>query len=214
MSEPYLILQKNLSFQEYIKKSRFITYLAHIEGKQQALDYLQSIKVLHKEARHHCWAYIAASPKDSVQMGCSDDGEPKGTAGKPMMSLLQGTNVGELMAVVVRYSGGIKLGTGGLVRAYSNGIQQLVPQMETVEKRFYQQYQIECDYAQMALIENLLATVSGKVVEIEFLQVIKVIVEVDQAFTEQFIEQLNAITQGKVFAKKVSSTINSCGALT
>lgn len=214
MSEPYLILQKNLSFQEYIKKSRFITYLAHIEGKQQALDYLQSIKVLHKEARHHCWAYIAASPKDSVQMGCSDDGEPKGTAGKPMMSLLQGTNVGELMAVVVRYSGGIKLGTGGLVRAYSNGIQQLVPQMDTVEKRFYQQYQIECDYAQMALIENLLAIVSGKVVEIEFLQVIKVIVEVDQAFTEQFIEQLNAITQGKVFAKKVSSTINSCGALT
>ena len=106
MSKPYFILQETLSFQEEIKKSRFITYLAHIEGKQQALDYLQSIKVLHKEARHHCWAYIAGGPEDSMQMGCSDDGEPKGTAGKPMLSLLQGTHLGEIMVVVVRYSSG------------------------------------------------------------------------------------------------------------
>lgn len=202
-SEPYLILQGELSFQEVIKKSRFITYLAHIEGKQQALDYLQSIKGLHKEARHHCWAYIAASPKDSVQMGCSDDGEPKGTAGKPMMSLLQGTDVGELMAVVVRYSGGIKLGTGGLVRAYSNGIQQLIPQMNTVEKRFYQQYRVECDYAQLSLLENVLNSMSGHLVSVEYLQSINALIEVDQAFTEQFIARLTAITQGKVVAKKI-----------
>ena len=206
MTEPYLILQDELSFQEEIKKSRFITYLAHIEGKQQALDYLQSVKTLHKEARHHCWAYIAAGPKDCVQMGCSDDGEPKGTAGKPMLSLLQGTNVGEIMAVVVRYSGGIKLGTGGLVRAYSNGIQQLVRQMQTTEKRFYQQYQLQCDYAQMALIENLLTTTSGRIVQVEYLQSVNAVIEVDREFSEQFIEQLNSLTQGKVFAKKLPLT--------
>lgn len=203
MIEPYLILQGDLSFQEEIKKSRFITYLAHVEGKQQALDYLQSIKALHKEARHHCWAYIAAGPKDSVQMGCSDDGEPKGTAGKPMLSILQGTNLGEIMAVVVRYSGGIKLGTGGLVRAYSNGIQQLLVQMQTIEKRFYQQYQLHCDYAQMASIESLLATTSGRIVQVEYLQSVNAIIEVDLQFSEQFIEQLNSLTQGKVFAKKI-----------
>ena len=208
MIEPYLILENPLSFQEEIKKSRFITYLAHIEGKQQALDYLQSIKVLHKDARHHCWAYIAGGPKDSVQMGCSDDGEPKGTAGKPMLSLLQGTSVGEIMAVVVRYSGGIKLGTGGLVRAYSNGIQQLAPQMETIEKRFYQQYQLHCDYAQMALIESLLATTFGRIVQVEYLQSVNALIEVDQQFTEQFIEQLNSLTQGKVFAKKIPLNVS------
>ena len=208
MIEPYLILQYDLSFQEEIKKSRFITYLAHVEGKQQALDYLQSIKVLHKEARHHCWAYIAAGPKDSVQMGCSDDGEPKGTAGKPMLSLLQGSHVGEIMAVVVRYSGGIKLGTGGLVRAYSHGIQQLAAQMQTIEKRFYQQYQLHCDYAQMALIESLLATTSGRMVQVEYLQSVNAVIEVDLQFTKQFIEQLNSLTQGKVFAKKIPVTVN------
>ena len=136
MSEPYLVITKPLSFSEEIKKSRFITYLAPVDSKQAALAYLQEIKTLHKEARHHCWAYVAASPKDSVLMGCSDDGEPKGTAGKPMMALLQGCQIGEIMAVVVRYSGGIKLGTGGLVRAYSNGIQQLLPQVEIREKTF------------------------------------------------------------------------------
>ncbi len=203
MTEPYAILQADLSFQEEIKKSRFITYLAHVEGKQQALDYLQSIKNLHKEARHHCWAYIAASPKNSVKMGCSDDGEPKGTAGKPMLSILQGTDLGEIVAVVVRYSGGIKLGTGGLVRAYSNGIQQLVVQMQTIEKRFYQQYQLHCDYAQMALIESLLASKSGRIVQVEYLQSVNALIEVDLQFAEQFIEQLKSLTQGKVFAKKI-----------
>ena len=208
VTEPYLILQDALSFQEEIKKSRFITYLAHIEGKQQALDYLHSIKTLHKEARHHCWAYIAAAPKDSMQMGCSDDGEPKGSAGKPMLSVLQGTNIGEIMAVVVRYSGGIKLGTGGLVRAYANGIQQLAAQMQTIEKRFYQQYLLHCDYAQMALIESLLATTGGRIVQVEYLQSVNAVIEVDLQFTEQFIEQLNALTQGKVFAKKIPLNIS------
>ncbi|WP_413692050.1 YigZ family protein [Psychromonas sp. KJ10-2] len=100
------------------------------------MQFLAEIKAEHKDARHHCWGFIGGSPKDSVNMGCSDDGEPKGTAGKPILAVLQGTNVGEMVAVVVRYSGGIKLGTGGLVRAYSNGLQQLCPEMPTTEKRF------------------------------------------------------------------------------
>lgn len=203
MTEPYHILQGDFSFQEEIKKSRFLTYLAHVQGKKQALEYLQSIRELHKEARHHCWAYIAGSPKDSVKMGCSDDGEPKGTAGKPMLGILQGTDLGEIIAVVVRYSGGIKLGTGGLVRAYAGGIQQLLPAIKTVEKRFYQQYSLHCDYAQMALIENLLSRTDGRIVEVEYLQSVSVIVEVDLQFTEKFNKQLEALTQGRVSAKKI-----------
>ena len=203
VTAPYPILQSDLFFQEQIKKSRFLTYLAHIEGKQQAFAYLDNIKKQHSEARHHCWAYIGASPKDSVNMGCSDDGEPKGTAGKPMLSVLQGSNVGEIIAVVVRYSGGIKLGTGGLVRAYSNGIQQLVKQMHTIEKRFYQQYKINCDYAQMAQIENLLERLSGSIVEVDYLQSVQAIVAVDLELTQQFTEQLESLTQGKVLAKKI-----------
>jgi uncharacterized YigZ family protein len=203
VNTPYPILQSDMFFQEEIKKSRFLTYLSHIEGKEQALAYLASIKKQHRDARHHCWAYIGASPKDSVNMGCSDDGEPKGTAGKPMLCVLQGCNVGEIIAVVVRYSGGIKLGTGGLVRAYSNGVQQLVKQMHTIEKRFYQRYQINCDYAQMAQIESLLERLSGRIVEVHYLQSVQAIVAVDKQLTQQFTEQLESLTQGKVLAKKI-----------
>ena len=203
MSEPYPIISKTLSFSEEIKKSRFITYLTHINSKQAALAYLHDIKVLHKDARHHCWAYVASSPKNSVLMGCSDDGEPKGTAGKPMMALLQGSHIGEIMAIVVRYSGGIKLGTGGLVRAYSNGIQQLLPQVETVEKRFYQQYQVHCDYAQLAQLESLLVNDVGRIVHINYLQSVDAIIEIDLQQVVLFIKQLESLTQGKVCVNKI-----------
>ena len=203
MNEPYLVIKKTVSFSEEIKKSRFITYLAPVASKQAALDYLHTIKELHKEARHHCWAYVAASPKDSVLMGCSDDGEPKGTAGRPMMALLQGCNVGEIMAVVVRYSGGIKLGTGGLVRAYSNGIQQLLPQIETREKRFYQKFQVSCDYGQMAQLESLLVPGVGHIVQVEYQQVVEAIIEIDLEQIEAFLKKLQSLTQGKVDVNKI-----------
>jgi len=203
VNEPYLIIDKAISFTEEIKKSRFITYLAPVASKQAALDYLHSIKELHREARHHCWAYVAASPKDSVQMGCSDDGEPKGTAGKPMMALLQGSNVGQIMAVVVRYSGGIKLGTGGLVRAYSNGIQQLLPQIETREKRFYQQYQVSCNYAQLAQLESLLTPGVGHVVHVNYQQLVDATIEVDLEQIKPFLKKLQSVTQGKVDVNKI-----------
>ena len=80
--------------------------------------------------------------------------------------------------------------------------------MQTIEKRFYQQYQLQCDYAQMALIESLLVMVSGRIVEVEYLQSVNAIIKVDQEFTEPFIAQLNSLTQGKVFAKKIPPQVN------
>ena len=199
---PYSILSESLFFQEEIKKSRFITYLAHAAGKDQAQAYLHKIKKEHKEARHHCWAYIGGAPENSMKMGCSDDGEPKGTAGKPMLAVLQGLLVGEIVAVVVRYSGGIKLGTGGLVRAYSNGIQQLGKALPLNEKRFYQHFKFECSYPQIAIIEALLSKISAELVEVQYLVSVTAIVKVDCADIAVFLSQLTSQTQGQVFVKK------------
>jgi len=205
--EPYFIPMENLFFQEEIKKSRFMTYLAHAEGQEQALSYVQEIKKLHHTASHHCWAYIGAAPENDMCMGRSDDGEPKGTAGSPILSALQGSHLGEIVAVVVRYSGGIKLGTGGLVRAYSNGVQQLTKQISTTEKHFYQHYQLHCDYAQMAQVESLLAALSGRIVQVDYSQSIQALIEVDQRLGKQFCEKLESLTQGKVIAKKIPITV-------
>ena len=130
----YLIPKSAIVFEEEIKKSRFITYLQHTEGLEQAKAFWAEIKAQYPNARHHCWAAVAGKPTDSQQLGFSDDGEPAGTAGKPMLSALQGSQVGEVSAVVVRYYGGILLGTGGLVRAYGNGVQQALKLLETERK--------------------------------------------------------------------------------
>ncbi|MDU5725492.1 MAG: YigZ family protein, partial [Haemophilus parainfluenzae] len=145
----YLIPKSAVVFEEEIKKSRFITYLQHTEGLEQAKAFWAEIKALHPNARHHCWAAVAGRPTDSQQLGFSDDGEPAGTAGKPMLSALQGSQVGEISAVVVRYYGGILLGTGGLVRAYGNGVQQALKLLETERKVERQLFQVHCDYAQL-----------------------------------------------------------------
>ena len=151
----YLIPKSAVVFEEEIKKSRFITYLQHTEGLEQAKAFWAEIKAQHPNARHHCWAAVAGKPTDSQQLGFSDDGEPAGTAGKPMLSALLGSQVGEISAVVVRYYGGILLGTGGLVRAYGNGVQQALKLLETERKVERQLFQVHCDYAQLNWIQIL-----------------------------------------------------------
>lgn len=151
----YLIPKSAVVFEEEIKKSRFITYLKHTEGIIQAKSFWQEVKALHPNARHHCWATVSGTPFDSQSLGFSDDGEPAGTAGKPMLNALLGSQVGEISAVVVRYYGGILLGTGGLVRAYGNGVQQALKLLETEVKVERESYILSCDYEQLGWIQHL-----------------------------------------------------------
>lgn len=151
----YPIPQSAVVFEEEIKKSRFITYIQHTQGLAQAKAFWQEIRNRHPNARHHCWATVAAQPNNSQFFGFSDDGEPAGTAGKPMLSTLQGSGIGEISVVVVRYYGGILLGTGGLVRAYSNGVQQALKLLVTTLKVERKRYEVWCDYGQVNWIQLL-----------------------------------------------------------
>src|SRR5471030_368293 len=132
--QPYPVPAEAVSFSEEIKKSRFITLLAPTEGVEAAKTFIHDVKNQHPAARHHCWAFVAGAPADSQQLGFSDDGEPAGTAGKPILGQLMGSGVGEITAVVVRYYGGIMLGTGGLVRAYGGGVQQALKLLPVHQK--------------------------------------------------------------------------------
>ncbi len=119
----YNIPANSISIEYEIKRSRFIADVAHITSKQEAIEFIQQMRNHYPDARHHCWAYIAGHPVESIERGMSDDGEPQGTAGKPMLNVLQHKKIGEIIIVISRYFGGIKLGAGGLVRAYSNASQ-------------------------------------------------------------------------------------------
>lgn len=159
--ESWLIPAQPVTVTEEIKKSRFITLLAHTDGVEAAKAFVSLVKAEHPDARHHCQAWVAGAPDDSQQLGFSDDGEPAGTAGKPMLAQLLGSGVGEITAVVVRYYGGIKLGTGGLVKAYGGGVQLALNQLVTFRKVPLTEYTLLCDYAQLAGIDALLKQHEG-----------------------------------------------------
>jgi len=105
--------------EESILRSRFITSVAHAPDAAAAHAFVQSIREEFPDATHHCWAFVAGPPASTTHIGMSDDGEPGGTAGRPMLTALLHGGAGEIVAVCTRYYGGVKLGTGGLSRAYS-----------------------------------------------------------------------------------------------
>ena len=126
---------KMIEVSQVIKKSQFIGNLAIVSNAQEALDYVHQIKAIHTNANHSCHCFVAGQPEQSSLWGYSDDGEPKGTAGLPMFQVLKYSGLGNICVVVTRYFGGIKLGTGGIARAYSSTVKLAVEQStnETVE---------------------------------------------------------------------------------
>ncbi len=141
MSQRYPIPAAQHRVEEEINRSRFITTAAYTPTVEAARDFIAQCRAEFADATHNCWAYLVGPPGSTGQVGYSDDGEPHGTAGKPMWTVLQHSGVGDIGVVVTRYFGGILLGKGGLVRAYSGGVKlalatlplaQHVPQTELV----------------------------------------------------------------------------------
>ncbi|ARS53315.1 IMPACT family protein [Kushneria konosiri] len=114
-----------------VQKSRFIARVGHVTTPEQAQQLIDQARFDHPDASHHCSAFIAGAPNEQNAIGFSDDGEPGGTAGRPMYQVLEGSGLGQVGAVIIRYFGGTKLGTGGLVRAYSKSLLQALETLPT-----------------------------------------------------------------------------------
>ena len=118
-------------FEEEIRRSRFITTVAYTPSVEAARDFIAATRAEFSDASHNCWAYRVGAPGSTSQIGMSDDGEPHGTAGRPMLTILEHSDIGDITAVVTRYFGGVLLGKGGLVKAYGGGVQYAVSKMAT-----------------------------------------------------------------------------------
>ncbi|TXY30339.1 YigZ family protein [Vibrio mimicus] len=186
--QPYLIPAESTQFEEEIKKSLFITYLAHTPGIDSAKAFVEEIKRLHADARHNCWAFVAGRPQDSMLWGFSDNGEPSGTAGKPILAQLTGSGVGEITAVVTRYYGGVLLGTGGLVKAYSGGVQQALKRLQTIEKKITTSVHLTLDYAMIPLLHSLMAQFSATEMEAHYNEQVQLVVELEALQCDAFIQ--------------------------
>lgn len=130
MTQEYQYPAHRVLYREEIKKSLFIVHICHTATVEQAKACIKQINQHYPDANHNCWAYVAGQPSDTQVLGFSDDGEPNGTAGKPMLNVLVGSGLGEITAVITRYFGGIKLGTGGLVRAYGGALKNALAECE------------------------------------------------------------------------------------
>lgn len=198
----FFIPKSEVIFEEEIKKSRFITYLRHTEGMEQSKAFLAEMKTLHSSARHWCWATVAGTPNDSQQYGFSDDGEPSGTAGKPMLNYLLGSGLGEITAVVVRYYGGIQLGTGGLVKAYGNGVQQALLSLDTVRKVLRENYRLQCEYEQFNTISHLLQDWDIEILDQQFCEKIELHWAINPVQVEQIQATLTQRFAGRLALEK------------
>lgn len=194
--ESWLIPAQPVTLTEEIKKSRFITRLMHTSGVEAAKAFVAQMRAEYPDARHHCFAWVAGAPDDSQQLGFSDDGEPAGTAGKPMLAQLMGSGVGEITAVVVRYYGGVKLGTGGLVKAYGGGVQQALTQLTTLRKVPLTEYTLQCDYAQLAGVEALIKQHNGLIVHSDFEAVVLLRIALPHLQLPEFSARLTDFSRG------------------
>ncbi len=162
-------IPKHKVIHEYeIKKSRFICWIAPVTSREETVQLVNLAKVEYPDARHHCWAYVLGNPQNAISAAAHDDGEPSGTAGKPILNVLQHKHIGDVAAVVIRYFGGIKLGAGGLVRAYSTATQQASELLTLVEQIPHQEVSIECDYADEPALRRWIESHNGILISSEY----------------------------------------------
>lgn len=143
--ESFISIKENVQTEIVVKKSKFICNLIKVESQEEAEEYIKKIKKKYYDARHNCVAYRVIENEKVVEKS-SDDGEPSGTAGGPMLNILQKNNLGNVLVMVTRYFGGILLGTGGLVRAYSDATFSAIEIAEKIENCMGIEGEVELEY--------------------------------------------------------------------
>jgi uncharacterized YigZ family protein len=203
MNKPYKIAANSIVDETIVSRSRFICYISPCSSHEEAKQQLIQCRKLHPQASHHCSAFLIGRPNDSQGYGSSDDGEPSGTAGRPMLAVLQGSDVGELCAIVVRYFGGTKLGTGGLQRAYGGSVRQALLLLGTNMKVPMVKQQLTCDYGQINDVLFLVEQAKGDIIQQEFAAQIELIIALPEEQLTKFKLQLQTLSAGLLNLKSI-----------
>ena len=176
-----------------IRKSRFLACVEPIADRAAAQARVDALRAEHPGCGHVCWALLAGGHSAAV-----DDGEPSGTAGRPMLDVLRHQQLDGVLATVVRYFGGVKLGAGGLVRAYTDAVAQALLQAEKIEHISSQTLTCELAYAHEGVARNLIAELGGELLEVSHGQAVRLQVRLPASATETLHEQLMSITRGEL----------------
>ncbi|MFU2222553.1 YigZ family protein [Streptococcus pluranimalium] len=201
----YKTITSNHTTEEEIKKSRFICHLKRVTSEEEARDFIAAIKKEHYRANHSCSAMIIG--ENSEVKRSSDDGEPSGTAGVPMLTVLEKQELTNVVAVVTRYFGGIKLGAGGLIRAYTGSVAQALNEIGLVTVKEQVGLQVILTYPQYQTFANFLEQENLEEFNTQFLEYVTSDIYTDEDKLSDLQSALTEFYQGKISFQKIDSKI-------
>lgn len=197
MLESYLTIKEPTSAEIVEKKSKFIAQVFPVETEDQVFEKLENVKKENRDAKHNVFSYRLANGPERA----SDDGEPSGTAGIPILDMLRGKGLQNVLVIVTRYFGGILLGTGGLLQAYTDSTKNALDKANIIEKILQKQYEVEVTYAFNDKLSHFCSTKDYKIVDTKYEENVKLYIAVKNEFSEQFENEIINLTNGEAKIK-------------
>lgn len=201
MNKIYRTIYKYGEDETMINKSRFIGYAMPVETEEEALEFIETIKIKHKDATHNVYAYVLG--QNSNVQRFSDDGEPSGTAGIPALEVMKKEDLRNVVVVVTRYFGGVKLGAGGLIRAYTRGAKIGIEAGMIIDMVLHTKVKIRMDYTSYGSVENYLMTEEYIVGESIFDEAVNAFVYVEDSELDDFYKIIADLTSGTAIMENV-----------
>ncbi len=201
----YKILAGETVVEDTIQRSRFIATLAPTPTVDEAKSFIARVRETYSDASHNCWAYLVGSPGSSANIGLSDDGEPHGTAGRPMLNILTHSGVGDLSVVVTRYFGGVKLGKGGLVRAYSGAVKLALEQATLTEKVEWVNLLVEIDYPWLDSLKRSMPDFEAAIISEVFTEKVALDIRLPEEHEQAFREAVSELSNGSAAITRVKA---------
>ena len=192
----YTILAAAIESSTEEMKSDFLTFLHPVTCREEAMDFIAHYRLQYPDANHVCWAYVIGNTRQPQTQAFSDDGEPSGTAGKPMLHVLTERDVGNSLAVVVRYFGGVKLGAGGLVRAYSGAVSEAVNCASLTPVTPKVELMVSTDFAREAKIRHWVNHFQGQIIAVDYGVQVDIHISLELARAALFTQQVINETAG------------------
>jgi uncharacterized YigZ family protein len=189
--------------EETIERSRFVCTIARVSTAEEAQAFVKEMNAEFPDATHNCWAYVVGPPGSTSRIGMSDAGEPHGTAGRPMLTVLLHAGVGDVAAVVTRYYGGVKLGTGGLVKAYGGAVQHALATLPRAERVDYAQLLVVIGYPSIDLVRQLLPAHEAEVLTEEYGTDVQYLLRLPRSQAEALRSALLDATRGQLLVSDV-----------
>lgn len=184
-------------FEQEIKKSRFIGIAAPVSTPEEVNDELEKIRAEFPDATHHCWAYVLGNPDAGPNMRFDDAGEPAGTAGRPILNVLQRRKIGDALVVVVRYFGGVKLGAGGLARAYSGTASRVLEQVALATVTPRSELFVRIDFGDEQAARRLLGRLGMEIESTAYGDAVVLGVRATEEESALILEEISAATSGR-----------------